>query len=103
VGDSSLIGCGCYADNLSAASSCTGWGEPIMKLVLAKWAADRVRTGGAPDAVVQEAMQYLQKRLNGHGGMILLDQRGRFGIAHNTPRMAWAYKNTEREKSGINC
>jgi L-asparaginase / beta-aspartyl-peptidase len=103
VGDSSLIGCGCYADNLSAASSCTGWGEPIMKLVLAKWAADRVRTGGAPDAVVQEAMQYLKNRLNGHGGMILLDQRGRFGIAHNTPRMAWAYKNTEREDVGINC
>jgi beta-aspartyl-peptidase (threonine type) len=103
VGDSSLIGCGCYADNLSAAGSCTGWGEPIMKLVLAKWAADRVRSGGAPDAVAIEAMQYLQRRLNGHGGMILLDQRGRFGIAHNTPRMAWAYKNTEREKSGINC
>lgn len=103
VGDSSLIGCGCYADNLSAAASCTGWGEPIMKLVLAKWAADRVRTGGAPDLVVQEGMQYLQRRLNGHGGMIVLDQRGRFGIAHNTPRMAWAYKNTEREKAGINC
>ncbi|HET9164472.1 MAG TPA: isoaspartyl peptidase/L-asparaginase [Candidatus Angelobacter sp.] len=103
VGDSSLIGCGCYADNLSAASSCTGWGEPIMKLVLAKWAADKVRTGGAPDAVAQEAMQYLKNRLNGHGGMILLDQRGRFGIAHNTPRMAWAYKNTERESVGINC
>ena len=34
VGDSSLIGCGCYADNLSAAVSLTGWGEPIMKLVL---------------------------------------------------------------------
>jgi len=31
------------------------------------------------------------------------NQRGRFGIAHNTPRMAWAYKNTEREKAGINC
>jgi beta-aspartyl-peptidase (threonine type) len=90
VGDSSLIGCGCYADNLSAAASCTGWGEPIMKLVLAKWAADRVRTGGAPDAVASEAMFYLQQRLKGHGGMILLDQRGRFGIAHNTPRMAWA-------------
>jgi beta-aspartyl-peptidase (threonine type) len=101
VGDSSLIGCGCYADNHSGAASCTGWGEPIMKLVLAKWAADRVRTGGAPDAVVQEGMQYLKDRLNGHGGIILLDQRGRFGIAHNTPRMAWAYKNTEREKAGI--
>jgi beta-aspartyl-peptidase (threonine type) len=103
VGDSSLIGCGCYADNHSAASSCTGWGEPIMKLVLAKWAADKVRTGGAPDAVAIEAIQYLQRRLNGHGGLIVLDQRGRFGIAHNTPRMAWAYKNTEREKAGINC
>jgi len=103
VGDSSLIGCGCYADNQSAAVSCTGWGEPIMKLVLAKWAADRVQTGGAPDQVTQEAMVYLQRRLKGHGGMILLDQRGRFGIAHNTPRMAWAYKNTERERSGVEC
>ena len=103
VGDSSLIGCGCYADNLSAAASCTGWGEPIMKLVLAKWAADRVRTGGAPDAVASEAMFYLQQRLQGHGGMILLDQRGRFGIAHNTPRMAWAYRSTERENAGIVC
>src|SRR5262249_1130519 len=103
VGDSSLIGCGCYADNLSAAASCTGWGEPIMKLVLAKWAADRVRNGGAPDATAQEAMQYLQRRLNGHVGMIVLDAGGRFGIAHNTPRMAWAYKSTEREKAGINC
>jgi beta-aspartyl-peptidase (threonine type) len=101
VGDSSLIGCGCYADNQSAAASCTGWGEPIMKLVLAKWAADRVQTGAAPDAVVQDAMYYLKRRLNGHGGMILLDQRGRFGISHNTPRMAWAYKNTERERAGI--
>ncbi len=47
--------------------------------------------------------EYLKNGLNGHGGMILLDQRGRFGIAHNTPRMAWAYKNTEREDVGINC
>src|ERR1700742_1973469 len=96
VGDSSLIGCGCYADNLSAAGSCTRWGDPIMKLVLAKWAADRVRAGVPPDLSTQEAMVYLKTRLNGHGGMILLDRRGRFGIAHNTPRMAWAYKNTER-------
>lgn len=103
VGDSSLIGCGCYADNQSAAASCTGWGEPIMKLVLAKWAADRVRSGGAPDATATEAISYLHRRLQGHGGMIMLDSRGRFGIAHNTPRMAWAYKSTAGEKSGIKC
>lgn len=103
VGDSSLIGCGCYSDNLSAAASCTGWGEPIMKLVLAKWAADRVRSGGAPDAVASEAVEYLKRRLQGHGGIILLDARGRFGIAHNTPRMAWAYKSTEGERAGVKC
>ena len=103
VGDSSLIGCGCYADNQSGAASCTGWGEPIMKLVLAKWATDRVRQGIAPDVTSTEAIAYLNRRLQGHGGIILLDSRGRFGIAHNTPRMAWAYQNTERDASGINC
>ena len=103
VGDSSLIGCGCYADNHSAAASCTGWGEPIMKLVLAKWATDRVRTGGSPDAVASEAMFYLEQRLQGHGGIILLDQRGRFGVGHSTPRMAWAFRSTESERAGINC
>jgi beta-aspartyl-peptidase (threonine type) len=101
LGDSSLIGCGCYADNLSAAASTTGWGEPIMKLVLAKWAADRVESGSLPEWVAQEAMNYLQQRVNGHGGIILLDAQGRFGIAHNTPRMAWALHTTQKQDSGI--
>ncbi len=101
LGDSSLIGCGCYADNRSAAASTTGWGEPIMKLVLAKWAADRVASGNAPEWVAAEAVDYLKTRLDGHGGMILLDSRGRFGIAHNTPRMAWASKTSKQESSGI--
>ncbi|HWZ82932.1 MAG TPA: isoaspartyl peptidase/L-asparaginase [Terriglobales bacterium] len=101
LGDSSLIGCGCYANNESAAASTTGWGEPIMKLVLAKWAADRVESGSLPEWVAQEAMNYLKQRVNGHGGMILLDSQGRFGIAHNTPRMAWAVRTAQKEESGI--
>ena len=101
LGDSSLIGCGCYADNLSAAASTTGWGEPIMKLVLAKWAADRVESGSLPEWVAKEAMNYLQQRLNGHGGIILLDAEGHFGIAHNTPRMAWATHTTQKQEAGI--
>jgi L-asparaginase / beta-aspartyl-peptidase len=101
LGDSSLIGCGCYADNESAAASLTGWGEPIMKLVLAKWSVDRVLAGNAPEWVSQEAINYLKARVNGHGGIILLDSRGRIGISHNTPRMAWAYKTRQREDFGI--
>jgi len=101
LGDSSLIGCGCFADNKTAAASTTGWGEPIMKLVLAKWAADRVAAGNLPEWVAAEAINYLQSRVQGHGGMILLDARGRFGIAHNTPRMAWAVRTATEESSGI--
>ncbi len=89
VGDSSLIGCGCYADNLAAAVSLTGWGEPIMKLVLGKWATDRVAAGTHPETAAREAIAYLYNRLGGHGGIILLGPDGRFGFAHNTPAMAW--------------
>jgi beta-aspartyl-peptidase (threonine type) len=101
LGDSSLIGCGCYADNESAAVSTTGWGEPIMKLVLAKWTADRVAAGNLPDWAAKEAMNYLQQRVNGHGGIIVLNAQGQFGIAHNTPRMAWAYKTMGKEEAGV--
>ncbi len=101
VGDSSIIGSGCYAANESAAVSCTGWGEPIMKLVLGKWAVDRVQSGGQPQQVAVDAIAYLQSRLNGQGGMILLDPAGRFGIAHNTPRMAWGVKSRALDQVGI--
>lgn len=101
LGDSSLIGCGCYADNESAAASTTGWGEPIMKLVLAKWTADRIAAGNLPEWSAQEAMNYLKQRVNGHGGIIVLNREGRFGIAHNTPRMAWAYRTVKKQETGI--
>ena len=101
LGDSSLIGCGCYASNESAAVSTTGWGEPIMKLVLAKWTADRISAGNLPEWAAQEAMNYLKQRLNGHGGIIVLDPQGHFGIAHSTPRMAWAYKTGSKQEAGI--
>jgi beta-aspartyl-peptidase (threonine type) len=101
VGDSSLIGCGCYADNLSAAVSLTGWGEPIMKLVLGKWAVDRVLAGEAPDTAAEAAIAYLFRRLGGHGGIILLGPDGRYGLAHNTPRMAWGVCNQRGVQVGI--
>ena len=101
VVDSSLIGCGCYADNLSAAVSLTGWGEPIMKLVLGKWATDRVAAGTAPETAAHEAIAYLFNRLGGHGGIILLGPDGRFGLAHNTPAMAWGLATPTTLQTGL--
>jgi len=43
VGDSPLIGCGCYADAEAGGVSCTGYGEAIMKVVMAKSATDFLR------------------------------------------------------------
>jgi beta-aspartyl-peptidase (threonine type) len=101
VGDSSLIGCGCYADNQSAAVSLTGWGEPIMKLVLGKWAVDRVASGDSPQLAASAAIDHLFNRLGGHGGIILLGPDGRFGLAHNTPRMAWGLATAQGHQLGI--
>ncbi len=96
VGDSPLIGCGCYADIEAGGISCTGWGEAIMKIVMAKTAADFLRppSGGAPlssQKAAAAAVRLLAERAGGAGGLVLLDKEGRPGFAHNTPRMAYGY------------
>ena len=45
-------------------------------------------------------MAYLHRRLGGHGGIILLAPDGRYGLAHNTPRMAWGVHTTEGPRVG---
>jgi L-asparaginase / beta-aspartyl-peptidase len=92
VGDSPLIGCGCYADADTGGVSSTGYGEAIMKVVLAKTAADFLRPAASnPDRAAKAAVQLLAKRGKGTGGVILLDKRGTPGFAFSTPRMAYGY------------
>ncbi|MBN1933437.1 MAG: isoaspartyl peptidase/L-asparaginase [Anaerolineae bacterium] len=90
VGDSPLVGCGYYADDELGGASCTGWGEGIMRVVLAKAAVDRLAQDEAMSAA-RWSVDYLQRRVNGLGGIIVLDRQGRIGCACNTPRMAYAY------------
>lgn len=100
VGDSPLIGCGCYADSEAGAVSCTGYGEAIMKIVMAKTAADILRSATqAPEtdmamAAARQAVQTLASRTHATGGLILLDRTGNPGWAFNTPRMAYGYVQT---------
>jgi beta-aspartyl-peptidase (threonine type) len=92
VGDSPLIGCGCYADAETGGVSSTGFGEAIMKIVMAKTAADFLRPAGStPTRAAQAAVELLAKRGTGTGGLILLDKNGTPGLAFNTPRMAYGY------------
>ncbi len=91
VGDSPLIGCGCYADNASAGASATGWGESIMKVVLSKAVCDFVAQGLEAQQAVEKAIGVLADRAQGLGGLIVIDRFGQIGVSFNTPRMARAW------------
>ena len=64
VGNSPLVGSGGYADDELGAVSCTGDGEWMpMKLVLGKWAVDRIGDGMDPQDAAAAAIQRLATRL----------------------------------------
>jgi beta-aspartyl-peptidase (threonine type) len=86
VGDSPLLGCGTYADEFSGVS-CTGDGEAIMRVVLAKAATELVRSGLEPCAAAQQAIEQLGKKTGGSGGLIIIDRYGNIGHARNTSHM----------------
>lgn len=100
VGDSPLIGCGCYADSEAGGVSSTGYGEAIMKVVMAKAAVDRLRgsaeptsdsPSGRPMRVAEQTIAELARRTKATAGLILLDREGDPGFAFNTPRLAYGY------------
>jgi beta-aspartyl-peptidase (threonine type) len=95
VGDSPLVGCGCYADNLSSGISATGHGESIMKVVLAKTANDFVAAGKSAQEAAEAAISVLSRRTEGQAGLIMVDRSGRIGAAFSTPHMTYAYRNSE--------
>jgi beta-aspartyl-peptidase (threonine type) len=90
VGDSPLVGCGNYADSRTAGVSVTGWGESIMKVVLAKRVCDNVARGSLPYDAGIEGIEHLKARVDGLAGVIVLTRTGDMAHAYNTPHMAMA-------------
>ncbi|MGH7324710.1 MAG: isoaspartyl peptidase/L-asparaginase family protein [Candidatus Rokuibacteriota bacterium] len=91
VGDSALIGAGTYADSTLGGVSCTGSGEAIIRVVLARRALDYLKEADDPDYAARVAVDLLVEEGGGQGGLILLDWRGRLGWAHSTPLMPVAW------------
>jgi len=87
VGDSPLIGCGTYAESTSGGVSCTGDGEAIIRVVLARRTLDILKVAGDPMHACQIAMDILVEEGRGDGGLICIDWKGRLGWAHSTPLM----------------
>jgi len=95
VGDSPMIGCGCYADVEAGGVSSTGWGEAIMKIVMAKTAVEMLRAGRSAQQAAEDSIRLLAARAGGTGGIILLDRNGTPGFAFNTPQMVWGVASSD--------
>src|SRR5476651_2571500 len=77
IGDSPIIGAGCYADDESAAVSCTGSGEVYIRTVAAYDVAAQMRYGGVSlQAAAQRVVFDTILALGGSGGLISVDAAG---------------------------
>jgi len=92
VGDSPLVGSGAYADSEVGAVSCTGHGESIMKVLLAREVLTLRQLERCTDmsTACKLALEKMRTRTGGAGGAIGIDKAGSLGYAFTTERMAWA-------------
>ncbi|MEG4662626.1 beta-aspartyl-peptidase [Enterobacter cloacae] len=98
VGDSPLPGAGCYANNATAAVSCTGTGEVFIRALAAYDITALMDYGGlslseACERVVMEKLP----ALGGEGGLIAVDREGNVALPFNSEGMyrAWGYAGDE--------
>ena len=87
VGDTPIVGAGCFANNI-AAVSCTGTGEMFIRAVAAYDVAAQMEYAGksladASDDVVMRKLM----AINGRGGMIAVDAQGNVALPFNTEGM----------------
>lgn len=85
VGDSPIIGAGTYADNETAAISCTGHGEFFIRLSVSHEIVSQIRYKkvSIKDAV-QDVVNRQLKELNAEGAAIVLNKNGEFTTARNS-------------------
>ncbi|KTC83644.1 isoaspartyl peptidase/L-asparaginase family protein [Legionella cincinnatiensis] len=94
IGDSCVIGAGCYANNNTCAVSGTGEGEYLIRNVVGHTISMMVEF----NMPLQQACDYViherNKKLNGEMGVIALNRNGDFGISFNTEIMKRAWKSS---------
>ena len=91
VGDTPVIGSGIYAENSLGAVSCTGAGEYIIRLSLAKEICMNLKTM-PPHKASALSLKRLSK-IGGEAGIISINNKGQFTITHTTKYMASGYAN----------
>ncbi|AYZ61880.1 isoaspartyl peptidase/L-asparaginase [Burkholderia multivorans] len=92
VGDSPIIGAGCYADDATCAVSSTGTGEMFIRLATAHDVAAQMAYRGVSvaEAAYDVVMNKLP-RIAGRGGIIAVDAHGNVTMPFNTEGMYRGY------------
>lgn len=100
VGDSPLVGAGCYANNETVAVSCTGTGEVFIRTLAAYDVSAQMEYAGrslqqATANVIHDKIQ----ELDGSGGLIAVDSHGNVALPFNSEGMyrGFAYVGGEVE------
>ena len=125
VGDSPIIGSGCYANKYAGASS-TGHGESIMKVCLTKGCTDGItdllkkqnnnnnnnnnngndqNNNNESQLILKSKLDDMKDLVDGCGGLISINKNGEIANAFTTPRMCYAqlssFGNDGKEYNGV--
>jgi beta-aspartyl-peptidase (threonine type) len=87
IGDSPIIGAGCYADDRGCAVSATGAGEYFIRVGVAHAISDAVRIGHEDAQAAADAAMAEVASLGGTGGVIVVTPSGDGVFSFNTPGM----------------
>jgi len=98
VGDTPMLGAGCYADNQTAALSATGTGEAFMRsLALHDISAQMQYLGLSLEQAANNVVMHKLPLYEGQGGIIGIDRQGNIVLPFNTEGMYRAWQRLGEE------
>ncbi len=96
IGDSPIIGAGVFADNETCAVSATGYGEQFIRTTMGKTVSEFIRYKGlSAQQAADEAIAYLVKKVQGVGGIIVVDNQGNWGSKFSSSEMIHGRADSE--------
>ncbi|KAF2071260.1 hypothetical protein CYY_007418 [Polysphondylium violaceum] len=102
VGDSPIIGAGCYANNKTVAVSTTGTGEMFMRTLAAYDVSAMMEyTGCTVEEAAKKVVFEKLLSIQGEGGLIAVDKNGNFSMTFNSEGMYRGYCKVNQEPNAF--
>lgn len=96
IGDSPLIGAGTYANNATAAVSCTGEGEYFIRAAAAHAVSMLMELcGWSVERAAEHVIGVRLAEIGGRGGLVAIDANGNIAMPFSTPGMYRGYVKSD--------